>query len=891
MIFDIVCGSLAQKERPLRPPGHSCGCDEGWAGINCNVCTQNSVCDSLIPTGQNGTCYNHFGPVNRNHIMCDVTNQAIVKLLAEQGRKPKLSLGCDKDRHCHFEFWAGDDESFFCEMDECHFKEEFQPTMNLTTAICPKMRCRCYPDRLLCQKNGLSFSDWFDDPEEGPNGPGTFVCEERYDGLHIERHCTFSEPHMNEVISQFFGDPSIQLSCPQSGECLHYSQVPGYKRPEFKQGFPLEVLIILGASAFIIVSLIIAGLVHLKKRAEMGQDGYIPVASDDQDEFQRRQDMMSHHTPCTITFRNVLYTIETKKKIWSAATNTSPEPTENEDDAINMAQPHQTPDLLPKQKQVVLEGIQGSVGPGQVLAIMGGSGAGKSTLLDILARKNKSGVVSGDILVNGQFMDYKKYRSIIGYVDQEDTLMDTLTVYETIMYSALLRLPRKMPLSAKKRRVQETMMELGIIGIANRRVGSSGNRGISGGEKRRVSIACELVTSPSILFLDEPTSGLDSYNAYNVIECLIGLARDYRRTVIFTIHQPRSNIYALFDQLILLAKGRLIYSGPAQQAVIEHFSELGYECPMGFNIADYFVDLTMHAAVSSADRFRRDDDDGGEGGIHDSIDLARTESGNRRSNIRLEQESQLYSPRSFHSSPHRTVNSPARDRLGDPDWIRPDQGNPVYISGEPNPVVIVDNHLIKPYLSDDLMSLIQGFDASQMSKALHVDINTQLQTNYGNSIAQELNGIRFRSIQRRALDLSQVDLNSITNTVTHLTSFLESQFHPISTRSGANIWGQFKILSGRTLKNLYRNPDLLQTHYVISIVAAVVCGFLFWKVDNTLSGFQNRLGVMFFICALFGFSCLSSMQVFASERAIFVRERANRYYTPFTYFLSKVFLN
>jgi ABC-type multidrug transport system ATPase subunit len=166
-------------------------------------------------------------------------------------------------------------------------------------------------------------------------------------------------------------------------------------------------------------------------------------------------------------------------------------------------------------------------------------------------------------------------------------MMDTLTVYETILYSALLRLPETMLLSAKKRRVHETMMELGIIGIANKKIGSSGNRGLSGGEKRRVSIACELVTSPSILFLDEPTSGLDSYNAYNVIECLVALARDYHRSVILTIHQPRSNIYALFDQLVLLSKGRIVFSGPAQQPCIDHFYKLGYKCPLGFNIADY----------------------------------------------------------------------------------------------------------------------------------------------------------------------------------------------------------------------------------------------------------------------------------------------------------------
>lgn len=109
--------------------------------------------------------------------------------------------------------------------------------------------------------------------------------------------------------------------------------------------------------------------------------------------------------------------------------------------------------------------------------------------------------------VNGRNIPDSVFKNVVGFVDQEDTLMSTLTVYETILYSALLRLPREMSKEAKEYRVLETMNELGILGIKDSRIGSSGKRSISGGEKRRVSIACELVTSPSILFLDEPTSG------------------------------------------------------------------------------------------------------------------------------------------------------------------------------------------------------------------------------------------------------------------------------------------------------------------------------------------------------------------------------------------------
>jgi ABC-type multidrug transport system ATPase subunit len=155
----------------------------------------------------------------------------------------------------------------------------------------------------------------------------------------------------------------------------------------------------------------------------------------------------------------------------------------------------------------ILSKISGRVAPGQVLAIMGASGAGKSTFLDILARREKRGTVSGVTKVNGREVSDQQFRSVCGFVDQEDTLMRTLTVYETVLYSALLRLPREMSIEAKKYRVMETLNELGIMSIKDSRIGDSGHRGISGGEKRRVSIACELVTSPSILFLDEPTSG------------------------------------------------------------------------------------------------------------------------------------------------------------------------------------------------------------------------------------------------------------------------------------------------------------------------------------------------------------------------------------------------
>lgn len=124
--------------------------------------------------------------------------------------------------------------------------------------------------------------------------------------------------------------------------------------------------------------------------------------------------------------------------------------------------------------RLILDNISGSIKSGQVMAIMGASGAGKSTFLDILARRNKRGEVSGTMLVNGREVKDEEFQKVTGFVDQEDTLMPTLTVYETVLYSALLRLPRDMSFEAKKFRTLETMNELGILGIKDSRIGDTG---------------------------------------------------------------------------------------------------------------------------------------------------------------------------------------------------------------------------------------------------------------------------------------------------------------------------------------------------------------------------------------------------------------------------------
>eukprot|EP01114_Cavostelium_apophysatum_P002732 TRINITY_DN1241_c0_g2_i3.p1 TRINITY_DN1241_c0_g2~~TRINITY_DN1241_c0_g2_i3.p1 ORF type:complete len:901 (+),score=139.14 TRINITY_DN1241_c0_g2_i3:2952-5654(+) len=239
--------------------------------------------------------------------------------------------------------------------------------------------------------------------------------------------------------------------------------------------------------------------------------------------------------------------------------------------------------------RTVLQDVSGVAHPGQVTAILGPSGAGKTTFLDILAGRKNVGTISGVVQVNGKDRR-ENFSRISGYVLQEDKMFGTFTVREHLNCIAALRLPAGMPSKEKSQRVDEVMEELGISHIADSRIGTDLSRGISGGEKRRVSIASELVTDPSILFLDEPTSGLDSYNAFSLMRTLSVLAKSRNRTILTTIHQPSSNIFSMFDNVILLAAGKLVYFGLGND-VLPYFESIGEECPPNYNPADHVIDL------------------------------------------------------------------------------------------------------------------------------------------------------------------------------------------------------------------------------------------------------------------------------------------------------------
>ncbi|KAE9024798.1 hypothetical protein PR002_g11360 [Phytophthora rubi] len=274
--------------------------------------------------------------------------------------------------------------------------------------------------------------------------------------------------------------------------------------------------------------------------------------------------------PCIISWKNLSYTVETKKT-----------------------------ERCPSGKKTILTNVSGRCAPGELTAVMGPSGCGKTTLLDILADRISSGTIEGDISLNGESRNVKTFRAVSSYVAQEDSLLGSFTVLETLEMAAKLSLPNSVTHDDIVERVQSVIDEMGLRVCEHTLIGDMFRKGISGGQKRRLSIAIELLSEPSILLLDEPTSGLDSASTHNVMQFVSKLCKE-NKTVICTIHQPSSLVYEMFTNVVILTAGETVYFGPREH-ILDHFSAAGYSCPMYMNPAEYFISLVNSDFEGHAD--------------------------------------------------------------------------------------------------------------------------------------------------------------------------------------------------------------------------------------------------------------------------------------------------
>ncbi|KAI9199782.1 uncharacterized protein BJ171DRAFT_517045 [Polychytrium aggregatum] len=698
-----ACGSPNTKNalRPLlSSPSSVCACDDGFAGLNCNVCLRDNVC---VPPalGSNVVCNSGPRGWQRIYSSCQVIEPMLENLypLNSQATIERYI----SNSSAFLSLWYQNQEQFFCSVWNCNQVRNG----TLIRYDCPSVQCGCYPGAAFCGGPGTKF-DLTSLIAQASNGQFYMTCP-----LSSPANCSVGF----SVFDVFFPNGFTLKQCVH-GECGDPSTAPPDVDVATVNQLTAGQIAGFAVGGALLLAIIAGLLIGFRSRA-----------------IKKKEPLAPPSKGCNLTFSNVYYTVGSK---------------------------------------MPLKGINGQALPGRLLAIMGPSGSGKSTLLDILGGKRKSGSVSASISVDnallGAYTDIPEVATI-GFVDQDDALMETLTVRETLEFSANLRLPESIPWDTKKSMIDDVLRDLGLESVAHSRIGGAYGRSISGGEKRRVSIGVELVTSPGILFLDEPTSGLDSYNAHLVVQTLHNLAVNHGKTIVFSIHQPRSDIYKLFHDVLILAAGDCVYFGPADRAEA-HFET---PCPEGYNVADHLLDLAI---------------------AHSSSEVPST--------ISTEQDGSTRAISTLFLKLRKPTTSNGRQLELKPAAAAATtaESNPIVHSAPKNAGAVPKGHLAK-------------------------------------------------------------------------TSFLT----------------QWIVLLERSMKNLIRRPWLCAAHILVAAVLGTFIGGLYYKSQFDLAGIQNRIGSIFFLMALVGFSSLSAIGSFADERLLYIRERANGFYGALPFFLTKMVMD
>nr|XP_043627489.1 pleiotropic drug resistance protein 1-like isoform X11 [Erigeron canadensis] len=256
--------------------------------------------------------------------------------------------------------------------------------------------------------------------------------------------------------------------------------------------------------------------------------------------------------------------------------------------------------VVAQDRLELLKGVSGAFRPGVLTALMGISGAGKTTLMDVLAGRKTGGYIDGRITISGYPKKQETFARVAGYCEQTDIHSPHVTVSESLQYSAWLRLPPEVDSATRQMFVEEVMELVELVPLREALVGLPGVNGLSTEQRKRLTIAVELVANPSIIFMDEPTSGLDARAAAIVMRTVRNTV-DTGRTVVCTIHQPSIDIFDAFDELFLLKRGgEEIYVGPLGRLsshLIKYFEEINgvQKIKDGYNPATWMLEVTSAA--------------------------------------------------------------------------------------------------------------------------------------------------------------------------------------------------------------------------------------------------------------------------------------------------------
>ncbi|KAJ8540338.1 hypothetical protein K7X08_030257 [Anisodus acutangulus] len=472
------------------------------------------------------------------------------------------------------------------------------------------------------------------------------------------------------------------------------------------------------------------------------------------------QSIGPHALPFVLSFNNLTYSVKSRRKITLPAILRRPVA------GTIAGDPVAGENLFARTTKVLLDNISGEARDGEIIAVLGASGSGKSTLIDGLANRIAKESLKGTITLNGEPLDSRLLKVISAYVMQDDLLYPMLTVEETLMFAAEFRLPRTLSKSKKKMRVQALIDQLGLRNAAKTIIGDEGHRGVSGGERRRVSIGIDIIHDPIILFLDEPTSGLDSTSAFMVVKVLQRIAQS-GSIVIMSIHQPSYRILSLLDRMLFLSRGQTVYSGSPMN-LPHFFADFGHPIPDSENRTEFALDLIREL-------------EGSPGGTKSLVEFNKTWQNTKRSNQ-------------------------------NPETVTPTHG----------------------------LSLKEAISAS----------------------------------------ISRGKLVSGTTSDIHTspTSMVPTYANPF--------WTEMVTLSKRSFTNSWRVPELFGIRLGAIVVTGFILATMFWQLDNSPKGVQERLGFFAFAMSTTFYTCADALPIFLQERYIFMRETAYNAYRRSSYCLS-----
>lgn len=521
-----------------------------------------------------------------------------------------------------------------------------------------------------------------------------------------------------------------------------------------------------------------------------------------------------------------------------------------------------------KSYKTILKGISGKFNPGELTAIMGPSGAGKSTVMNILAGYKTSNIM-GDININGKPRDLRRFRKMSCYIMQsDDSLSPHLSVGEAMNVAANLKLGDDRSLEAKKCVVNEILDTLGLEECYNTRTSM-----LSGGQRKRLAIALELVNNPPVMFFDEPTSGLDSSSCLQCISLLKQLARE-GRTIVCTIHQPSARILEMFDKLMLLSEGQTIYRGTVK-GLVPFLSSMGFKCPPFHNPADFVMEIASG--------------DYGDNVIGKLVTAVETGKCNN-----LGTDGKQLSNLELPKCAIKIKNDPTG----------PDSG-PIIESIDDDEKLCVDEHFVvklKPPSSSSNESDL--LNSSLNPKDLRISIpfgenenanskDSQSECNKENLSGSELTVTITKSSGDPNNSATKITIAEVENgdaqeeTASCLSGSTESvddhcKSFPTST------WTQFCILTKRTFICIIRDETLTNMRAFSHVAVGLLLGGLYWNVGNEASKVMNNSAMLFFSMLFSMFTAMMpTVMTFPLEMETFKREHLNYWYSMKAYYMAK----